>query len=187
MFSFDMEGKGNRFLISFTAILLFVFSSCHYGRVPNAPDWILKAPIGQGFIYAVGNSGNTLYHSDARRRAADDARKELAKSLEVKISSITLIFTNADSRNIYNETFLVEATSQAVNTVAQNSRIIEYWVDSRGLVPGMEPNTVYALATMRAHEVVGKLSDTAKRVLTEDQSTEVIERTKEIFGLGQKN
>ena len=54
----------------------------------NAPEWVLRTPRMPGNICATGAVDPTFYRQDGRTQAADSARNELARTIQVKVSSV---------------------------------------------------------------------------------------------------
>ncbi|MBI5409786.1 MAG: LPP20 family lipoprotein [Nitrospirae bacterium] len=111
-----------------------------------APDWVVRNPNIEGIICAVGASEPTYYREDAKLYAAENARKELARTISVDIKTIMIdIGTKRGSR--VDEATVTEVSSWATSAAVENSKIIEYWHDEEGAVSGKK-NVTYALSCM---------------------------------------
>lgn len=154
---------------------------CHPCESSSVPGWVFRTPVESGKLYAVGRVGRTLYPDDGKRNAADDARKELSKSLQAKVESIIVIIEQSDSRSYYNEAFVLQATSLATNVVTEKSQILEYWVDSEGLVPNAEQGTTYALAVLSLNDFPKQLGEKAKEYLPPTQAEDIEKRAEKAF------
>lgn len=98
----------------------------------NIPDWIRSEPKIEGMICAIGSSGPTYYKDDAKEYAAENARKELAKTLQIKIDSFLIDYSNEKGTTI-DEATVAQITSTATSAVVENSKVIDYWYDEEGI------------------------------------------------------
>ena len=122
--------------------------SVHRSVKPGeVPEWINRLPQTKGKLYAVGISGPTYFIEDGKMNAAENARKELAKALSVRVQALSLTLQqNKDKRE--NEISSVTVSSWATDVVVLHSQILELWIDEEAKVPNSQPGTVYALAVI---------------------------------------
>jgi hypothetical protein len=109
------------------------------------PSWINRLPQTEGKLYAVGISGPTYYPEDAKLNAAENARKELAKSLSVRVQALYLALQRGEGHQ-ESEISLVTVSFWAIDIVVLHSQVLELWVDQDAKIANSEPGTVYALA-----------------------------------------
>ncbi len=147
--------------------VLTVFSSCTWWRgtkSTDVPAWVNRLPESKGRLYALGISGPTYFTEDGKANAADNARKELAKALSVRVQALSLSLQQNKERR-ENEISLVTVTSWATDIVVSHSQILETWIDEEARVPNSQPGTVYALAAIDlevAQEAVGSYLKSGK-------------------------
>lgn len=138
--------KQNIFLI--VCFLLLTCSSTDGTRTSGKiPGWLFRAPEVKGKSYAVGISGPTFFQEDAKMNAAENARKELAKSLSSRVQSLYLGLQKSDYKK-EQELFLLTVSSWSTDIVILNSQILEIWVDEKAQMPNSQPGTVYALVVI---------------------------------------
>jgi hypothetical protein len=135
-------------------ILLIVSITCVFGcqttekvKIKDRPpDWVIRTPNIKGMICSVGMSGPTYYESDAKLYAAENARKELARTLSIEIKTI-MIDIATERGNSIDEATVMQVSSWATSAVVENSTIIEYWHDAEGIV-SQRKDVTYALGCM---------------------------------------
>ena len=135
---------------SFIALLPLLIFSCSYApkqiEKNPPPVWVLSYADGEeiagfsGSTVGVGYSKPTFYEEDAWRIASKNARAVVARSYSGKIRS--LLFENTEGE----ETQLEVLTKQKTNVILKNSRIVDVWIDRKGLM-GKE-NSAYALCVV---------------------------------------
>ena len=135
---------------SFIALLTLLIFSCSYApkKIEKNPPpvWVLSYADGEvitgfsGSTVGVGYSEPTFYEEDAWRIASKNARAVVARSYSGKIRS--LLFENMEGE----ETQLEVLTKQKTNVILKNSRIVDVWIDRKGLM-GKE-NSAYALCVV---------------------------------------
>ena len=62
------------------------------------PPWVMRLPEAKGKLYAMGISGPTYYLEDGKTNAAENARKELAKSLSTHVQELSLMMQRGEAR-----------------------------------------------------------------------------------------
>lgn len=100
---------------------------------PSSPEWVTKAPGVKGMICAVGISEPAFYKDEAKETAAENARKELARSLSVDIKNI-MIEVISDRGYGIDEAVVMEVSAWTTSAVVENSVIMGYWYDAEGVV-----------------------------------------------------
>ena len=135
----------------------------------------------RGRLYAVGIVGPTYFPEDGRRSAADEARKELARSISVKVESILVDIERSHGPGLLGEAGIVSASSWATDVVINGSQILEYWVDENGLVPHGQKGATYALVVLGLGGIPGALEEQAKATLPPEEAKTVRERAEQAF------
>ncbi|HAL57379.1 MAG TPA: hypothetical protein DCP63_13160 [Bacteroidetes bacterium] len=118
------------------------------------PPWVMRLPEAKGKLYAMGISGPTYYLEDGKTNAAENARKELAKSLSTHVQELSLMMQREEEKR-EGEVSLLTVSSWATDIVVTNSQILEVWVDEKALMPESLPRTIYALAVIDLSTVQG--------------------------------
>jgi len=161
-------------------VAVFLYSCHTTGGIKGAgspPGWVTGAPGIKGMICAVGASGPTFYPEDAREYAAENARKELARTLNVDIKSIMVDMATEKGSSI-DEAAVMQVSSWATSVVVENSRIMNYWQDAEGGVS--QKNTTYALCCMpRRLDKQGLEEQLINSRRSDDVNLEEISRTAE--------
>lgn len=109
------------------------------------PGWLLKPPREKGRICAVGTSEPTYYAEDAKEFAAENARKELARTIRMAVSSVMV-----DDSGERQSSTVSETSSWATSAVLEKSEIVDYWHDVEGKASFGRKGATYALACMPA-------------------------------------
>jgi len=139
------------------------------------PEWVIKIPYEEGKIYAVGSAGRTLFQDDAWKSASDAARSELAKNLQGRIENAFLHVQSVGGENWAVNAFTVEATSWSTEIVMENSQVVALWYDEKGIVPGSQPGTTYALAVLNISSAEKVLNPKIENDVTPEQYEKIIE------------
>jgi len=162
--------------------IAFVIAACITSRTHrNVPTWIDKLPYEKGKLYAVGICGPTYFRDDGLVRAADNARKELAKSLGGRIQSVVLTKQSARAGQL-DEAFLFSATSWSMDIVMTCSQIVTSWVDDQGEFSGGQRGYTYALAVLDFASIPIAFEQLAKqRRMTTGQIDSLRRRAEEEF------
>ncbi|MBI5058022.1 MAG: LPP20 family lipoprotein [Nitrospirae bacterium] len=135
--------------VSTLILVLSFLSSCQTTqetRPPGPPpDWVVRTPNIEGMICAVGASEPTYFREDAKKYAAEGARKELARTINISIRTI-MVDTATVKGSRVDEATVSEVSSWATSAVVENSKIIEYWFDAEGQAG--KRDITYALGCM---------------------------------------
>lgn len=149
-----------------------------------APDWVLRTPRTPGNICAVGTVDPTFYRQDGVRFAADAARNELARTIEVKVSSV--MYDEQTIRGSYvDEAFVQQVVGTMSDVVLSGAQIVESWYDELGSVS--RRGMTYALACMATDQSVAELAERLKLAAAEagedqaDRIQDVRERAADLF------
>jgi len=122
-------------------------------------------PREAGYIYAVGQWPRTFYAEDAKDRAIERARSELARTIQVQVKSIVAdwmsssqsIFSPQGMKSDYTEV----VSSSVSDAVLRGSEVISFWTDKDGIVGN--PATVYVLVRMPRNAAVQSAQGAAQR------------------------
>lgn len=140
--------------------VFFCFASCiayaqRYEFKVESPDsvprWLNHLPGEESFIYAIGVVGRTYYYEDGIVKAADAARKELAKSLAGHVEDFVFVLETTKGLETAKEVYTVQATTWATDIVMKEAEVIAFWVDGNGLVG--EKGATYALGRLYSSKI----------------------------------
>ncbi len=137
-------------IFTMSILILSFLSSCQTtGEIKtrvSPPDWVMKVPEIKGMICSIGMSDPTFYEEDAKINSVEIARKELAKTLSMEIKTIMIDIASARGNSL-DEATVTQVSSWASNAVIQDAEILEYWLDTEGIV-SQKKNSAYALGCM---------------------------------------
>lgn len=137
---------------AFLIPVLLLFTACKTASTVKPdeapPDWVSKSSREKGMVCAVGASEPTFYKEDAKAYAAENARKELARTLNLNVNSIMV--DTASERKGRTEASVTEVSALATSAVLERSEIKEYWYDEAGVASFKRKGITYALACMPA-------------------------------------
>lgn len=123
--------------------------------VVDAPDWVFQIPPRPGYVCATGAVDPTFYRQDGRVHAAEAARNELARSIQVQISSV--MYDSDTQRGGSVRQYIVSEVVTAVNEgVLSGAEILGYWYDASGSVS--RAGMTYAYACMDTKQSVADLA-----------------------------
>lgn len=117
-----------------------------YGCAAPSPAWISTVPGSQHEICAIGISGPTYYAEDARANSKAAATAELARAVEVKVTSQLRMETSGNSTSA--DTAMHERAGFDSEVVLKRMQVLAQWVN-----PGRDerfgaPGTVYTLVCL---------------------------------------
>jgi len=152
-----------RLLIFIGITFLYGCTATHNVKpAETVPDWVKRVPRERGRLCAIGASEPTYFSENAKTYAAENARKELARSLHVDIKSIMVDISSEKGGDIA-EGSVMEASSWASEAVLNESEITSYWYDEEGIASFRKKGITYALACMplknTAQEISHKLNE----------------------------
>jgi hypothetical protein len=137
---------------------------------------VLKTPRRSGTICATGAVDPTFYRQDGRTQAADSARNELARTVQVKVSSV--MYDEQSTNGSYvDQAFVSQVEGSISDVVLSGAQVMEYWYDEWGNVS--RRGMTYALACMPTDESVAQLADRLKAANPDEQDQAKIEHVKE--------
>ncbi|CAN0520391.1 unnamed protein product, partial [Laminaria digitata] len=150
--------------------------------VVDAPDWVFEIPSKPGHVCATGAVDPTFYRQDGRVNAAEAARNELARSIQVHISSI--MYDTSTTRGGSVRQHIVSEVVTAVNEgVLSGAEIIGYWYDARGSVSRVGMTYAYACmdTTQSVADLAAKLEEAYPDEEHKDQIAAVKDRARAAF------
>jgi hypothetical protein len=133
------------------------------------PSWTLSLPSEPGYLCAVGSWPRTWNMQDAKDRAVEAARSELARSISVKVQTVIRDWQSSPdsafgSSGIARE--YTEIMSKSVtDTVLTGSEVQAIWVDRQGRIGA--PDTAYALVRMQTSEAVRGAQKAGQKIAEE--------------------
>ena len=148
-----------------------------------APDWVLRTPRPSGSICAVGTVDPTFFRQDGVRFAADAARNELARTIEVKVTSVMYDEQTIRGSHV-DEAFVQQVVGTMSDVVLSGAQVVESWHDELGSVS--RRGMTYALACMATDASVAQLAERLKAAGGEgeenaDRIADVRERAADLF------
>ena len=178
------------FLLLFALVISVTTSACG-GAKPKAPEivmvppappesekptpapvWVSSVPQPKGQVCATGAVDPTYYRQDGRTRAAEAARNELARSIEVHITSVMVDVETSRGGSV-NQYIVSEVTSLVENGVVQGAEVVSYWYDPVGSVS--RRGMTYALACIRTDQSLERLTESLKTAYPEEEDQEKVE------------
>lgn len=161
------EEKIMRYIFSTIAILSFAILIVGCGgpkertAIPEsaAPAWVNNPPTAVDAIYAVGAANVGANPVLARNKAADAARQELGRIIQVKVKSLLDNFMQEHQEFVNNQGTITseEFTRSVSRSVSQatlaGSQIVEFYYDKDNRV-------YYALAVLRKNDIVNEIMRT---------------------------
>ena len=149
-----------------------------------APEWVLKLPRKKGRICAIGAVDPTFFQQDGLKNAAEAARTELARAVQVKISSV--MYDYQDEMGSYVEQSSVqEVVGSISDVVLSGAEVEESWFDELGSV--QRKGMTYALACMSTSKSAAEFAEKLKSIAPEGDKDaekkieEVRQRAKDAF------
>ncbi len=181
-----------RYLASLTLILLvaFVLIGCGGGeRVavpgPKAPEWVNTPPTAVDAIYAVGAANVGANPVLARNKAADAARQELGRIIQVKVKSLLDNFMQEHQEFVNNQGTITseEFTRSVSRSVSQatlaGSQIVELYYDRDNKI-------YYALAVLRKNDIVNEIVRSMNEAQRQKKTAFVEQKAEEALKLLDK-
>ncbi len=142
----------------------------------EVPDWVHQLPKKPGHVCATGAVDPTYYRQDGRVNAAEAARNELARSIQVHISSV--MYDTSTQRGGGVRQFIVSEVVTAVNEgVLSGAEILAYWFDATGTVS--RDGMTYALACMDTKQSVADLAAKLETAFPDEEHKDQIIAVKE--------
>jgi hypothetical protein len=142
----------------------------------EVPEWVNRTPRMPGNVCAVGAVDPTYFRQDGRVQAAESARTELARTIQVKITSV--MYDEQDNRGTYVDQSIV---SEVIGTVSEGviagAEVLEYWFDEYGNVS--RKGMTYALACMKTDTSVAELAAKLEAAYPKEEEQDKVEAVKE--------
>ncbi|MFO0728737.1 MAG: LPP20 family lipoprotein [Myxococcota bacterium] len=133
------------------------------------PEWVMHLPRKKGDVCAVGAVDPTYYRQDGLKFAAESARAELAKTIQVKVSSVMLDYQTTSGSSVDQAT-VEEVVGSVSDGVISGAEIVESWYDEEGQVS--RRGMTYALACMKTDQSVADLAEKLKQVAPPSEDRE---------------
>ena len=115
----------------------------------KAPKWI-TASARDGFYSAVGICGPTLFRKNAIDYAREDALKQLALTLQVKVKAV-VEETRTETSSRREEWKIVDSSKIASEVVLNGAEFESVWYDAHGIAG--PARTTYVLARIPKNKV----------------------------------
>jgi hypothetical protein len=144
----------------------------------------MRTPHQSGTLCAVGTVDPTFFRQDGVRFAAEAARNELARTIEVKVTSV--MYDEQTMRGTYvDEAFVQQVVGTMSDVVLSGAQVMETWYDELGAIS--KRGMTYALACMPTDQSVAQLAERLKAAAVEsgedhaDQIEKARERAADLF------
>ena len=147
-------------ILKSSLMLVFIFiigcSNAPQSNAPSMPSWAMNVPTNEGYIYGVGSSKKQNPQL-GRTAAIGLARDEIARSLEVKVSSMFKNFMQESGigENAQALEFTETVTKQVTSTTLSGSFVSQVEI--------MNDGTVWALVELNLDQVKNAAIDKAKK------------------------
>lgn len=142
----------------------------------EVPVWVNRTPRMEGNVCAVGAVDPTYFRQDGRVSAAESARNELARTIQVKITSV--MYDEQDNRGTYVDQAIVSEVIGSVSEgVIAGAEVLEYWYDEYGSVS--RKGMTYALACMRTDSSIADLAAKLEAAYPKEEEKDKVEAVKE--------
>lgn len=137
-------------------ILIIGCSNAPQNSAPSMPSWAMNIPTNEGYLYGVGSSKKQNPQL-GRTAAIGLARDEIARSLEVKVSSMFKNFMQESGigENAQALEFTETVTKQVTSTTLSGSIVSQVEI--------MNDGTVWALVELNLDQVKNAAIDQAKK------------------------
>lgn len=150
----------------------------HGASIPlgPVPAWVLKTPRRSGSVCATGAVDPTYYRQDGRVFAAESARNELARTLEVRVTSV-MYDEQTTSGSFVDQAFVSQVAGSLSEVVLSGAEVSEYWFDEHGQVS--RKGMTYALACMQRDSSVAELVERMKSAATSDEEEVALDQVRQ--------
>jgi hypothetical protein len=136
------------------------------GPKKTAPDWVMRTPSIEKKVCAVGSVDPTFYRDDGRKNASDAARNQLAKTVQVKISTVMYDEINTHGGGWTDEVSVQQIVGSISDVVLSGAQIAEVWFDEHGVVD--RDGMTYAMACMPTDASMKELAAKLEAVGAQD-------------------
>lgn len=137
----------------------------------EVPGWVFETPTKPGYICATGAVDRTYYQQDGRVYAAEAARNELARTIQVTIYSVMYDYESTRGGSV-RQYIVSEVESAVAGGVLNGAEIVHSWYDKYGNVANA--GMTYALACMKKDQSVKDLADKIKEAYPEEEREEAL-------------
>jgi hypothetical protein len=142
----------------------------------DIPEWVNRVPRKDGQICATGAVDPTFYRQDGRTQAAETARGELARTVQVQVTAV--MYDEQTKEGSYvDQAIVTEVIGSISEAVISGAEVVSYWFDEYGNVS--RKGMTYALACMRTDQSVAQLAEKLKEAFPEKENEAKIEAVKE--------
>jgi hypothetical protein len=142
----------------------------------DVPEWVYRIPRKDGQICATGAVDPTFYRQDGRTNAAETARGELARTVQVQVTAVMYDEQTKDGSYV-DQAIVTEVIGSISEAVISGAEVVSYWFDDHGAVS--KRGMTYALACMRTDQSVAELAEKLKTAFPEKENEQKIEEVKE--------
>ncbi len=142
----------------------------------DVPEWVNRVPRKDGQICATGAVDPTFYRQDGRTSAAETARAELARTVQVKVTAV-MYDEQSNNGSYVDQAIVTEVIGSISEAVISGAEVLSYWFDEYGSVS--RRGMTYALACMRTDQSVAELADKLKEAFPDQENEDKIEAVKE--------
>lgn len=129
------------------------------------PGWMERTPSPRGEVCAVGAVDRTFFVQDAHARAAEAARLELAKTIEVQVSSVMYDYQSTRGSWV-RASEVVQVIASVRDGVVHGAEVRATWRDVHGL--HLAPGMTFALACLRTDVTVEQLASVLREAKEAD-------------------
>ncbi|MBK8014141.1 MAG: LPP20 family lipoprotein [Deltaproteobacteria bacterium] len=133
-------------------------------------------PRRSGQICATGAVDPTFFRQDGRVHAAESARNELARTIQVQITSVMYDEQSTRGGQV-DQSVVTEVTGSITEAVISGAEIVEYWYDENGDVS--RAGMTYAMACMSTDASVAELAERMKAAMPDEDDAEKIEAVRQ--------
>ena len=142
----------------------------------KVPDWVQATPTRKGRVCAVGAVDPTFYRQDGLVYAAEAARNELARSIQVHIYSV--MYDVETERGGSTQQHIVSEVVTAVHDgVLSGAEIMGTWFDGAGAVS--RQGMTYALACMSTDQSVAQLAEKLEQAFPDEEDKDAIAQVRD--------
>lgn len=142
----------------------------------EVPDWVYKLPSKSGHLCATGAVDPTYFRQDGRVYAAEAARNELARSIEVKINSVMYDVETSRGGSV-RQHIVSEVVTAVQDGVVAGAEVLAYWFDAVGAVS--KAGMTYALACIDTNKPVEQLANRLRELTPEEEDEDRIQSVRE--------
>ncbi len=140
------------------------------------PGWVLRMPPKKGRICATGAVDPTFFRQDGRTSAAETARAELARTIQVKVTAF-MVDEQTNYGGYVDQVIVTEVITSVSEAVISGAEILEYWYDEFGNVS--KKGMTYAFACMRTDESAAQLAERIHQAVPEEGNEKALEGVRE--------